>query len=1413
MKNQYKLLGILLLLLANFQSTQAQIIPVGGTVTINGATNSAVGNTDTYTITTSSGVTITSANWILNSSAATIISQSTTSITLQWLTTARAHSILYNVTASNYGVMQDTHDIWVLPSAVASPAIPNITNVTCSSAVLVANGNPPSGLSWYWQGTSQDGTSTSNPSTNNYTATTDGGAYYIRAYKASTDEWSASTSVMVNFVIPIWFPDPDGDGLGGGIGAIIQCSQPPPFNGINYVLNNDDQCPSAHGDGTANGCPPPVELSDENYIYTIIPQVPMTSLQQMGLNSDALKSVNYFDGLGRLKQSVAIRQSANDETDIITHTEYDDFGRQKKEYLPYESSNINGEISLNAKLDTENYYKTEYPLDINNSLPNPFSEIEFEASPLNRVKKQASPGYDWRLGGGHEIETDYDVNNNSEVKRYKVTSVLSNGVYIPTLVLNTSSANNNGNYQSGELTKSIIRDENHTIGNDRTTEEFKNFQGQVVLKRTYNAGQKHDTYYVYDNFGNLSYVLPPKSEANIDKPNTTELSELCYQYKYDGRNRLIEKKIPGKGKEYIIYDNLDRPVMTQDAKQAPNKEWLFTKYDKLGRIAYTGKYDHSSVLDGSAMQTYFDGQNNLHDDFYEPKVASGTGVQGSYYENNDFPKTNIEIYTVNYYDDYTFDRAGTPLPSAISYSYSDTNTQATITDRVHGMPTGTKVKILGTSNWITTVSYYDQRARPVYIYSKNDYLSTTDIVQSELDFAGKVTKTKSMHTNMSNLQATITTIDMFSYDHGARLLTQTQQINTDPIEVIVSNIYDELGQLKSKRVGGTTADANGLQIVDYGYNVRGWLKHINQDTQSDNDLFNFTLRYNDPTSGTALYNGNISQTSWNTANTDSSTKTYTYSYDALNRITSGIDNTSNYNLTSVSYDKNGNILNLQRKGNTNANATTFGVMDDLTYSYDSGNKLLKVADAASIDQFGFKDDAVNTTADTSNDYTYDINGNMLSDTNKGITAINYNHLNLPTQVTIGGQNIVYTYDATGVKQSKLVQGVTTQYAGGYIYEKTQLGSPVLQFFNHVEGYVKYENSIFNYVYQYKDHLGNVRLSYADSNNNGSIAQSEIIEESNYYPFGLKHKGYNNVTSPNGNSVAQKYGFTGKEHQDELGLGWIDITARNYDAAIGRWMNLDPLAEQMRRHSPYNYAFNNPIFFLDPDGMAPCPGGDCPPVVYEGEGVAVGENVVNQLDEVVVKASSTFATSRSFFTEGTEKGGRAYGAKGRAKAEGEYGRANIEVSIFEAGYESYAKNGEFSLGVDAHGVQVKTDLRLGTKENNRAVNGKGSMWTANAGISGGAHFGENGKIGLGVKASAGAAVFEGEVSSSVTIFGIKIELKVGATAVSAHAGGHANITGSKNGKFTSGAGFNVGLGAGFKFGIKVSGNGFSAKKKL
>jgi len=149
----------------------------------------------------------------------------------------------------------------------------------------------------------------------------------------------------------------------------------------------------------------------------------------------------------------------------------------------------------------------------------------------------------------------------------------------------------------------------------------------------------------------------------------------------------------------------------------------------------------------------------------------------------------------------------------------------------------------------------------------------------------------------------------------------------------------------------------------------------------------------------------------------------------------------------------------------------------------------------------------------------------------------------------------------------------TNYAGNYVYE-----NDALQFFSQPEGYVEPNSSAYNYIYQYKDHLGNVRLSYKDISLT-STPSLQIVEENNYYPFGLKHKGYNNLQ----NGRDHNFGFGNKEEQDELGLSWIDITARNYDPALGRWMNVDPAAEVFYELTPYRYAFNNPINVIDTDG--------------------------------------------------------------------------------------------------------------------------------------------------------------------------------------------------------------------------------------
>jgi YD repeat-containing protein len=326
-----------------------------------------------------------------------------------------------------------------------------------------------------------------------------------------------------------------------------------------------------------------------------------------------------------------------------------------------------------------------------------------------------------------------------------------------------------------------------------------------------------------------------------------------------------------------------------------------------------------------------------------------------------------------------------------------------------------------------------------------------------------------------------------------------------------------------------------------------------------------------------LYNGNISQTSWNTLNTDSSTKTYTYTYDALNRITSATDNTGHYNLTSVSYDKNGNILSLNRKGHLNSTATSFGVMDNLVYTYDSGNKLKKVLDNGN-DNYGFKDGANLTT-----EYTYDQNGNMKTDANKGITSILYNHLNLPTEIKFNNSNtkkINYTYDASGTKLRKVTNDngniTTTDYAGSYIYENN-----ILKQISQPEGYIESSGNNFQYVYQYLDQVRNVRLSYSDLDGNGSISQNEILQERNYYPFGLQHKGYNNQINGAINNYKQ---YQYQEFTEDLGLNTHEWKYRFSDPAIGRFWSIDPLVDDYRYQSPYNFSENRVIDGVELEGL-------------------------------------------------------------------------------------------------------------------------------------------------------------------------------------------------------------------------------------
>lgn len=149
---------------------------------------------------------------------------------------------------------------------------------------------------------------------------------------------------------------------------------------------------------------------------------------------------------------------------------------------------------------------------------------------------------------------------------------------------------------------------------------------------------------------------------------------------------------------------------------------------------------------------------------------------------------------------------------------------------------------------------------------------------------------------------------------------------------------------------------------------------------------------------------------------------------------------------------------------------------------------------------------------------------------------------------------------------------TNYLAGGFQYKNN-----VLEFFPHAEGYVKNTAGIYSYVFNYTDHLGNIRLSYSDTNSNNILEIDEVLEESHYYPFGLKHENY----TGNSSQPSYKYKYNGKELQDELGLNMYAMDARMYDPAIARWVVQDPVIHF--DYSPYSAFDNNPVFWADPSG--------------------------------------------------------------------------------------------------------------------------------------------------------------------------------------------------------------------------------------
>jgi RHS repeat-associated protein len=892
-----------------------------------------------------------------------------------------------------------------------------------------------------------------------------------------------------------------------------------------------------------------------NFVRTwdaVKPETNVNNITASNLPTEFKMTTQYLDGIGRPIQTVVKQGSlmtGSSATDIVMATEYDQFGRQLVSYLPFAAGNTGGNTSITDGLFKYNPFQQQIAF-YNQQLSGQFGETNvgasnrnwaytqtnFEASPLNRVMETFAPGSSWvgtfaqvNETDRHSVKTKFFVNTTTDdVKKWTVTNV-SNG---------WGSFSVTGAYPTGLLLKTITVDEVN-----KQMIEFKDKDGKLILKKiqlSTATGTADDgsgrgypgwlcTYYIYDDLNQLRCVIQPRGVELISGSWTltdaTILAEQCFRYEYDGRGKMIMKKIPGADEVWTVYDVRDRLVLTQDANQRAQGKWSYFQYDDLNRPIATGLWTNSQD------RSYHQGQASTS--------SSYPNLSGQTYEE----LTNV------FYDNYNWlSQYGNPLSSTYntgynSYFQSTSNSvwpyaQSNVkSDQTKSLPTGTRVKVLGTSTYLYNLTIYNDKGRVIQMQNTN-ITNGTDIQTTQFTWSGQpLVAITAQQKNGQNAQSNIV-VTQLSYDDLGRVVKTEKKISNSLVNsgampsqftVVSQNEYDKLGQLSKKKLAPAYNSNAGLETMDYDYNVRGWLLGINKDevltaNGMSTRFFGFELGY-DKTGNVAgrnfsasQFNGNVTGMIWK-SNGDGIRRKYDFSYDAVNRFMQGLfeqndvgttwgNSIINYtakmgNGTDVTsaYDANGNILSMTQYGWKLGTSPTTPV-DQLTYNYynnNYSNRLLNVIDAQNDPQTKLGDFRTSTLhpnygskTSTTVDYTYDANGNLKKDLNKDIgTSANedivYNHLNLPQSITVRTTagavkgTINYVYDAAGNKIKKEVNETgqllkTTIYLGGAVYE-----NDVLQFIIHEEGRTRFKPAngpvaaSLQYDYFIKDHLGNVRM--------------------------------------------------------------------------------------------------------------------------------------------------------------------------------------------------------------------------------------------------------------------------------------------------------------------------------------------------
>ncbi|MHB8209079.1 MAG: DUF6443 domain-containing protein, partial [Mucilaginibacter sp.] len=1220
--------------------------PPGAPGPVTGPSSLVQGAQTTSTYTASAGSGATSYSWGLSDNTAGSLSGNSTTGTMTWNPSFYGTVIISCTAGNSYGLTTGTPKTVTVTAAATPLAVGSISpmnqNINYNTATPAGITSAPTGgngtITYQWQyllnGTWTNVTGGTGGTASTYTpgpltATT---SYREIATSGSSSVTSPTATVTVYPQVVIGGPAPLNQAItsgatagsiacssitGGTGGYTYQWQSSPDGLSTDFVNINSNNNPSAttatlvpeavytttyyrlqvtNNGAVTNSSSSMVTINDcyqlntsppqtANYIISttfrqagILTGIMDVQINQMGVCA-ANQTIQYMDGLGRPIQTV-LAKASQASNDIVQPIAYDQYGRESTKYLPYVTPGTNNGAYRSVAIGEQSTFyhpsgSTSGSQQANSIIntASPFAQTNFEPSPLNRVLEQGAPGDGWQPVSGSTISHTVKVAYGTNASEVIMWSINSNG----------NGATGNTAYVAGTLYKTTTTDEN---GNAAI--EYKDLQGLVVCKMVQNGGAYLASYYVYDNLNNLTYVIPP---IPVNTPYPISFVEtdpvfldFIYGYHYDSWNRLVQKKVPGKDWQYMVYNQLDQLVLSQDAVQHNNNQWTVTKYDALGRVIVTGLWNAGSAIAQATLQAsiYAGTQWDVRD------VSNNTTANPTGYVISSYPALSTAL-TINYYDDYTL--PGNP------YSYTANNQipgmPATNSTMTKGLPTATKTAVLNTitntstpPDMLLTVTYYDDLGRAIQV-DKQHYLGGTtnfntanhDQISYGYDFTNAITNSIRIHyTATGGATPALTIANTYYYDHEGRKKQTWEQINTGTNVLLVDDEYNEIGQLMTKNLHGvngggqsgvanialSSANTSGtftatnsimmsapfsvaagstfvaqisgyLQTINYAYNERGWLLKINDPSvaPTSTTLFSEQLNYNNVAYGALpQYNGNIAEMDYNAST--GGRQQVIYSYDPLNRLMAGAS-TAGYSEIITNYDNMGNLLGLAR---TAPNAAV------LKYSY---------VDANNNSTGNLLQNVTNTNNNTVvKNYQYDVNGNAYND---GTNAFTYNMLNLPQTVTSTAYNITYTYDADGAKLRKVSTQTsnglvtTTDYISGIQYKAN---STVIDFIQTEEGRVLNPMTAPDYEYTLTDHLGNNRVTFDQLNGKTS--------EDDYYPFGLNVQRFSNTTN--------LYLYNKKELQNELTE--YDYGARFYDPVIGRWTTVDKLAEADKQInlSPY-----------------------------------------------------------------------------------------------------------------------------------------------------------------------------------------------------------------------------------------------------